>query len=122
LILAIAYERIDKLLDRLLEVTAALSLNSTDPEVRNLRAVLEAELGDLSGAGKEWARLIQTVPDYPPAPAIWLCSMRCRTPRRVRGAALIAETDSPQANVAADSGEIFTTGNSTISTFSLIMF
>jgi tetratricopeptide (TPR) repeat protein len=65
--LAIAYEKAGRLTAALREITAASSLNSTDPEVQNMRAVIEAELGDFRIAHNEWSDLVRERPDYAPA-------------------------------------------------------
>jgi hypothetical protein len=41
--------------------------NPMAPEVRNMRATIYAELGDLKKARDEWDRLTRTAPDYLPA-------------------------------------------------------
>jgi Flp pilus assembly protein TadD len=65
--LAIAYQRNHKLPEALGEISTALRLNPTDPEVHNMRATIHAELGDLRRARDEWSHLTRTAPDYVPA-------------------------------------------------------
>ncbi len=65
--LAIAYERSQKLPEALGEISTALLLRPTDPEVHNMPATIYAELGDLRRARDEWSHLTRTAPDYVPA-------------------------------------------------------
>ena len=65
--LGIAYERAHRLSDALGELSIASSLNSKDPELRNMHAIVSAELGDLINARQEWSYLTRSVPDYLPA-------------------------------------------------------
>jgi tetratricopeptide (TPR) repeat protein len=65
--LGVAYERAHRLNDALGELSVASSLNSKDPELRNMHAIVVAERGDLSSARAEWIYLTHTVPDYLPA-------------------------------------------------------
>lgn len=65
--LAIAYERSGRLAEALQAISTALSLNPKDPEVRNVRAAVYAELGELRRAHDEWKLLALTAPDYAPA-------------------------------------------------------
>jgi tetratricopeptide (TPR) repeat protein len=65
--LGIAYERAHRLNDALGELSVATSLNSEDPELRNMHAIVVAERGDLRSAREEWIYLTHTVPDYLPA-------------------------------------------------------
>jgi Flp pilus assembly protein TadD len=65
--LAIAYERDHRLPEALREITASLRLAPTDPDERNIKAVVCAELGDLVCARDEWTHLVQVAPGYLPA-------------------------------------------------------
>jgi Flp pilus assembly protein TadD len=65
--LANAYERSHKLAEALEEISTALRLNPTDPEIHNMQATIYAELGDLRRARDEWSHLTRTAPDYVPA-------------------------------------------------------
>lgn len=65
--LGLAYERAGRLADALHEVSRSIELAPRDPDGRNMRATILAELGDYTQARKEWARLEQDAPNYAPA-------------------------------------------------------
>jgi Flp pilus assembly protein TadD len=64
--LAIAYETAGRLGDALREIVAALRLAPADLDTRNTKAIICAELGDLTCAHDEWNLLRQIAPDYAP--------------------------------------------------------
>jgi len=64
---AIAYETGNRLREALQEITASLHLAPEDPDERNTKAIICAELGDLVCARDEWEHLVQVAPDYAPA-------------------------------------------------------
>jgi len=65
--LAFAYERDNALPKALQEITVSLRLAPSDADEGNTKAIICAELGDLLCARDEWARLVQTAPEYAPA-------------------------------------------------------
>jgi len=62
--LAIAYEKGNRLRGALQEITTSLHLAPEDPDERNTKAIIGAELGDLVCARDEWEHLVQGAPDY----------------------------------------------------------
>ena len=67
--LGLAYERAGKLADALHEMSRSVDLAPRDPDSRNMRATILAELGDYVQAREQWARLEQDMPNYAPARA-----------------------------------------------------
>lgn len=65
--LAIAYEKADRLSDAMIQVIASLRMAPADLDVRNTKAIICAELGDLTCARDEWRLLLRMVPNYAPA-------------------------------------------------------
>ncbi|HXZ88094.1 MAG TPA: tetratricopeptide repeat protein [Candidatus Binataceae bacterium] len=65
--LGLAYERAGRLTDALHEMSRSIELAPRDPDGRNMRAMILAELGDYAQARKEWAQLEQDMPNYAPA-------------------------------------------------------
>jgi Flp pilus assembly protein TadD len=62
--LAIAYERSNSLDEALVEITSSVRLAPRDPDERNLRGIICAEVGDRVCARDEWVYLLQVAPDY----------------------------------------------------------
>jgi len=67
--LGLAYERAGRLADALPEMSRSIDLAPRDPDARNMRATILAELGDYAQARKEWAQLELDMPNYAPARA-----------------------------------------------------
>jgi Flp pilus assembly protein TadD len=67
--LALAYEKADRLGDAMKEIIASLRFAPADPDMRNTKAIICAESGDLQCAHDEWALLLQVAPNYAPARA-----------------------------------------------------
>jgi len=65
--LAIAYDKDSRLREALQEIIVSLHLAPEDPDERNTKGIICAELGDLVCARDEWAHLVQVAPDYTPA-------------------------------------------------------
>ena len=49
------------------EIIVALRMAPADPDIRNTKAIICAESGDLKCAHNEWTLLLQAVPNYVPA-------------------------------------------------------
>ncbi len=67
--LGLAYERAGKLADALDEMSRSIALAPRDPDARNMRATIFAEMRDYGRARKEWTQLERDRPDYAPARA-----------------------------------------------------
>jgi Flp pilus assembly protein TadD len=67
--LAIAYEEANRLGDAMREIIAALGMTPADLDMRNTKAIICAELGDLNCARDEWMLLHQIAPNYASATA-----------------------------------------------------
>jgi Flp pilus assembly protein TadD len=65
--LAIAYEKGNRLREALQEIIVSLHLAPEDPDERNTKGIICAELGDLVCARDEWTHLVQFAPAYAPA-------------------------------------------------------
>jgi tetratricopeptide (TPR) repeat protein len=65
--LAMAYEKADRLNDAMKEIDASLQLAPTDLGMRNAKAIICAESGDLNCAYDQWELLVKTAPNYTPA-------------------------------------------------------
>jgi Flp pilus assembly protein TadD len=65
--LAIAYETVGRFGDALREIVTALQLAPADRDIRNTKAIICAEIGDVTCARDEWNLLRQIAPDYAPA-------------------------------------------------------
>ncbi len=65
--LAIAYENAHRLSDAMREIVTALRFAPADPDMRNTKAIICAESGDLMCARDEWKLLRQIAPNYAPA-------------------------------------------------------
>src|ERR1700738_5039006 len=65
--LAIAYEKGNRLREALQEIIVSLDLAPEDPDERNTKGVICAELGNLVCVRDEWAHLVQVAPSYAPA-------------------------------------------------------
>jgi Flp pilus assembly protein TadD len=65
--LAMAYEQAGRLPDAMREIIASLRMAPSDLDMRNTKAIICAELGDLKCAHDEWALLRQVAPTYAPA-------------------------------------------------------
>jgi hypothetical protein len=62
-----AYEEAGRLPDAMREIIASLRMAPADLDMRNTKAIICAELGDLKCAHDEWALLLQVAPNYAPA-------------------------------------------------------
>jgi len=67
--LAIAYEKGNRLREALQEIIVSLRLAPEDPDQRNTKGIICAELGNLVCARDEWAHLVEVAPNYAPARA-----------------------------------------------------
>lgn len=65
--LAIAYEKADRLHDAMREIVTSLRMAPADLDMRNTKAIICTELGDLKCAQAEWTLLTQLAPNYAPA-------------------------------------------------------
>jgi Flp pilus assembly protein TadD len=65
--LAIAYEKGNRLREALREIIVSLHLAPEDPDERNTKGIICAELGNLVCARDEWVHLVQVAPNYAPA-------------------------------------------------------
>ena len=65
--LAIAYEKGNRLREALQEIIVSLRLAPEDPDERNTKGIICAELKNLVCARDEWAHLVQVAPNYAPA-------------------------------------------------------
>jgi Flp pilus assembly protein TadD len=65
--LAIAYEKGNRLRDALQEIIVSLRLAPEDPDERNTKGIICAELKNLVCARDEWTHLVQVAPNYAPA-------------------------------------------------------
>jgi Flp pilus assembly protein TadD len=65
--LAIAYEKANRLRGALQEIILSLHLAPEDPDERNTKGIICAELGYLVCARDEWTHLVQVAPNYAPA-------------------------------------------------------
>jgi tetratricopeptide (TPR) repeat protein len=65
--LAIAYEKGNRLREALQEIIISLHQAPEDPDERNTKGIICAELGNLVCARDEWAHLVQAAPNYAPA-------------------------------------------------------
>jgi Flp pilus assembly protein TadD len=76
--LAIAYEEANRLGEAMREIIAALGMTPADLDMRNTKAIICAELGDLNCARDEWMLLRQMAPNYAPARANLVILMGAR--------------------------------------------
>ena len=67
--LAIAYEKGNRLREALQEIIISLHQTPEDPDERNTKGIICAELGNLVCARDEWAHVVQVAPNYAPARA-----------------------------------------------------
>lgn len=65
--LAIAYEKGNRLSNALQEIIVSLRLAPEDPDERNTKGIICAELKNLVCARDEWTHLVQVAPNYAPA-------------------------------------------------------
>jgi Flp pilus assembly protein TadD len=65
--LAIAYEKGNRLREALQEIIVSLRLAPEDPDERNTKGIICAELKNLVCARDEWVHLVQVAPSYAPA-------------------------------------------------------
>jgi Flp pilus assembly protein TadD len=65
--LAIADEKADRLDEAMKQITVVLQMAASDVDARNTKAIICADLGDLSCARDEWTLLTRIAPDYVPA-------------------------------------------------------
>lgn len=78
--LGLAYERTGRLADALDEMTRSVDLAPRDPDARNMRATILAELGDYARARQEWVQLERDMPNYAPAHVnLALLEQKCGT-------------------------------------------
>ena len=85
--LAIAYEKGNRLREALQEIIISLHQTPEDPDERNTKGIICAELGNLVCARDEWAHVVQVAPNYAPARANLAILSGPRTP-------LVASTSS----------------------------